>query len=230
MPTHVTASTLMASVAKLRNSVCAAWGQSWKTELLDRLTDESRMTTAWAELAKRTSEPQIEETDSSLSMTALCFLLWDIREAAEANLQSPKDQSDASRAIANKAQALAREISDHPLDRIADPYLKVVDGVPTPTMSTLLDRLANAAIERANSARTKPHVLSRPGSINSKRTYVIRRVALVFKEHYGDYLQRTLASFAEAVLGADAEVTVEQVNSALQNWKPPAYNARGEYL
>ncbi len=222
---------LVAQVNACYNDMVFRRGNSWETELLERLMADSRtMKAAWKEIAKRSHPPDPDNASKFVSIYGLCFEFIELRREAFNAHPTPNDRAERFRDISKSATWLATAIDGTKLDRVADPYLKVTPGKPTPVLSTLLKQLSAEAKELAAASQNGPNLLQRPGSKNSLRTYIIRRLATAFDRLYGGQLQRTLASFAEAILGEGAEVTVEQVNSALQNWSPVEFDSRGEYL
>lgn len=222
---------LIAQVNGLHSDMVSNWGKSWKTELLERLTAKAGMEDAWNELAKRSHHPSLENADNYTSIYGLCSEFMNIRRDAFKAHPTPKDRAERFHQIAKNATWLAMAIDDTRLDRIADPFLEVKQDKPTPSMTTILKLLSLEAEKLSVASREGPNLLKRPGgATNSTRTYVIRRLAILFDRLYGGHLQRTLASFAQAILGEEREVTVAQVNSALQDWIPVDLDSRGEYL
>ena len=222
---------LIAQVNTCHNNMVSNWGKSWKTELLERLTTETYMRDAWKELAKHSHPPSLEYADKYTSMYGLCFEFIAIRREAFRTHPTPKDRAQRFLEIAKNATWLAMAIDGTQLDRIAVPHLEVKQTKLTPSLTTILEQLSLESQKLAAASQNGPNLLKRPGGTNnSTRTYVIRRLAILFDRLYGNHLQRTLANFAQAILGEGAEISVTQVNSALQNWIPVEFDSRGEYL
>lgn len=219
---------LPGEVNTLHQDILEHWGAGWKTDLLQRLM-LPHMRAAWVEILKRGSKHESEHFDETRSpyIYALCWEFLGIREDAMKAHRTPTENAERYQDIANVAARLAGAIDGTRLDRVADNDIQTKPGTPTPTFGTLLLKLSTEAEELAHSAVSKTNILPRPGGKHATRIYVIRRLAIVLDEYFGDKLYGTTADFAAAIL--DEVVQVEHVNNALRNWAPESYDERGEY-